>query len=281
MKSKDLYNNISRELQNVYDPPEAQSMAIILLEEYFELKRSDLLLDRDADTNAELDLKLLQAVNRIKNHEPIQYVLGKAHFYGRDFKVDYNVLIPRRETEELVHLIINENPNFRGSILDIGTGSGCIPITLDLEIPQSSVASIDISEGALGIAKRNANELKADIEFHQFDILSSDALPNQYDIIVSNPPYVTTTEKKLMRDNVLNHEPHLALFVADDDPLLFYNVIIKKATDALKQGGRLYFEINEQFGEELADRMKEYGFRNVIITKDMQGKDRIVSGSII
>jgi len=278
MKSKDLHNKIVDQLLNVYPREEAESIGAILLDGDCNVNQMDLLMDKDFDYNRHVEESISQAIKRLLKKEPIQYVLGKAHFYGRDFCVNPSVLIPRRETEELVHLVINDHPNFNGTILDIGTGSGCIPVTLKLELPNAQVEAIDISASALIIAKQNADTLEADIKFHEWDILSSDELPSNYDIIVSNPPYVMNREKAEMQSNVLEHEPDLALFVEDDDPLIFYNTITQKATKSLIKGGGLYFEINEQFGIEVANEMQSKGFVNVEVIKDMQGRDRIVKG---
>jgi len=278
MKSKDLHNKIVDQLLNVYPREEAESIGAILLDGDCNVNQMDLLMDKDFDYNRHVEESISQAIKRLLKKEPIQYVLGKAHFYGRDFSVNPSVLIPRRETEELVHLVINDHPNFNGTILDIGTGSGCIPVTLKLELPNAQVEAIDISASALIIAKQNADTLEADIKFHEWDILSSDELPSNYDIIVSNPPYVMNREKAEMQSNVLEHEPDLALFVEDDDPLIFYNTITQKATKSLIKGGGLYFEINEQFGIEVANEMQSKGFVNVEVIKDMQGRDRIVKG---
>jgi release factor glutamine methyltransferase len=280
MKSKDLYNKIVDQLTNTYVVEEAKSVAEILIEEYFELNKMDLLVNKEIKYGQREKEKVSNALKRLQRNEPIQYVLGKAHFYGRDFKVNPNVLIPRRETEELVYLIRQDHPNFDGRILDIGTGSGCIPITLKLEILNAKVDALDISKAALLTAKQNSDDHAAEINFLEWDILSVDELPKTYDIIVSNPPYVMHKEKELMKENVLDNEPHLALFVEDDEPLIFYKAIIEKATKSLSKGGFLYFEINEQFGNEVTKAMKEATFQNVKIIKDMQGRDRMVKGEI-
>ncbi len=255
---------------------EAKNISSMLLEEFYGISQTDFILNNSVKSYHRKEVE--EAINRLKHNEPIQYVLGKAHFYGRDFKVNPNVLIPRKETEELVDHIIKDHPNFGGRILDIGTGSGCIPITLSIELTDATVEAIDISQDALEIARENTKSLNTSIVFHQLDILSSEQLPNTYDIIVSNPPYVLDKEKALMQPNVLNHEPHLALFVEDETPLVFYKAIITKATHSLNPKGILYFEINEQFGNEVSEMMKSTRGGNTKIIKDMQGKDRIVKG---
>lgn len=280
MKSKDLYNKIVDQITNNYVLEEAQSIAAILLEGLCGMGQIDLLVNKEFDYEQELENNVSQAIERLKLNEPIQYILGKAHFYGRDFIVNPNVLIPRRETEELIHLILHDHPNFNGKILDIGTGSGCIPITLRLELPQAVVTSVDISAEAIKVASQNAIVLNAKVSFQEVNVLSASAFPDKYNIIVSNPPYVMEKEKKKMQENVLDHEPHLALFVEDDDPLIFYHDIIKKATESLNNKGKLYFEINEQFGNEVVSEMEQNNFQNVEVIKDMQGKDRIVKGQL-
>jgi release factor glutamine methyltransferase len=216
------------------------------------------------------------AFSQLLEKKPIQYILGEAPFYGREFKVNASVLIPRNETEELVHLIIKENKKLNLRILDIGTGSGCIPISLALEIPSSKTFALDISKEALEVAKDNAKKHEESIIFFQVDILNEDIPVKDLDIIVSNPPYVCESEKSLMHENVLNFEPHLALFVKDNDPLVFYKIIAKKAKSALKSSGKLYFEINEAFGEKVQYLLEEQGYREISIIQDLNNKDRIV-----
>ena len=280
MKTKELYNSITLDLMDVMDESDARSSARLLLEEITGLTQSQL-VTRDAlgltDRQKE---KLDEFIHRILDHEPIQYVIKKAHFYGRDYFVSPEVLIPRRETEELVYHIINDRPKANAHILDIGTGSGCIPITLKLELVKVSVEALDISQMALNVAKTNAKDLGASITFHEIDILNSQPLLGSYDIIVSNPPYVTYSEIPEMKDNVLDHEPHLALFVKNTKPLEFYDAIINKAKHSLNKGGKLYFEINEKFGKEVSDLLFDANFHGVQVIKDMQGKDRIVKASV-
>ncbi|EON75689.1 putative protoporphyrinogen oxidase [Lunatimonas lonarensis] len=239
------------------------------------LSRVDILLDRPI---SEVPLAYSEALEQVLAGVPIQYVLGEALFYGRTFLVDSNVLIPRRETEELVHWIIQAHPQSRLRVLDIGTGSGCIPITLALELQHPSVHALDISEHALGVAKKNAQRHHVAMAFHQLDVLNDALPPGGWDIIVSNPPYVTQREATSILPHVLDHEPHLALFVPDHAPLLFYAAITSKAMDSLVPGGMLYVEINESFGEETRQLFLETGLEKVEIKRDMQGKDRMVRG---
>ncbi|MDH5476160.1 MAG: peptide chain release factor N(5)-glutamine methyltransferase [Cyclobacteriaceae bacterium] len=278
MKTKELYNSISTELTSLYDEQEANSIAFLLLEAILGITKTDCIVNTTLHVSLMKDREIKVAIEKLLRHEPIQYVLGKADFYGREFVVDANVLIPRNETEELVQLIINENKASNLKIVDIGTGSGCIPISLYLALDNAEVEAVDISEAALAIAQQNASALDAHITFNHFDILSGTPLPNQYHIIVSNPPYVTQNEKTLMRPNVLNFEPHLALFVEDNDPLIFYNAIVQHSKHSLYNEGRLYFEINENLGVEVASIMENAGFKKTRIIQDLNGKDRIVTG---
>jgi release factor glutamine methyltransferase len=220
-------------------------------------------------------------IKRLLIHEPIQHIIGEVEFYGLPFDVDNNVLIPRPETEELVDLIIQQHDIKTPTILDIGTGSGCIPISLKYNIPESKIYATDVSEKALSVAKKNAKKNNVNITFFLADILTEDlkTLP-QFDIIVSNPPYVLESDKLQMSENVLNFDPHLALFVNDETPLLFYNRIVELSKHLLKPSGKLYFEIHEQFGCKVKLLMENHQFKNISIIKDMQSKERIVYGII-
>jgi release factor glutamine methyltransferase len=270
-----LFQDYSQKLQELYPKQEAESLVFWLFEAYLGKKRMDILKNESLDKEPS---GLTLALENLLEGMPIQYILGKAPFYGRGFVVSPAVLIPRNETEELVHLILKENPKQGLQILDIGTGSGCIPITLDLEMDDPKVYAIDISGEALEISKQNADLLQSKVEFRLMDILQEELPCGNLDIIVSNPPYVRHSEKDLMHTNVLAHEPHLALFVYDEDPLLFYRVIIQKAKKALKPGGKIYFEINEAFGKETKLLMENLGFEEVKILTDLNGKERMVSG---
>lgn len=274
MTIRDLYKSYKIQLSSIYSIEESGELGYWLLEHYLNIGRGDLLEHKEI---AQVPLALEQALHELLKQKPIQYILGKAPFYGREFKVNPAVLIPRNETEELVHLIIKENTIPNPAILDIGTGSGCIPITLDLEIPGARVAALDISIEALEIAKANATLLASTVEFYKIDILTQPIPVDNLDIIVSNPPYVKHSEKNLMHSNVLDHEPHLALFVFDDDPLLFYREIAIKAKKSLKCGGKLYFEINEALGEETKNLLLAQGYQQLRIHQDLNGKDRMVS----
>ncbi|SMD42560.1 release factor glutamine methyltransferase [Aquiflexum balticum DSM 16537] len=268
-----LFQSFSSRLQTIYSKQESESLVLWLFEEYLGKNRIDLFSNNVVES---IPIELENALKELLKGKPIQYVTGKAPFYGREFLVNSNVLIPRNETEELVHLIIKENKNSGLRILDIGTGSGCIPITLAMELNDAEVFGLDISDKALSVASRNAISLDAEVVFQKCDILNEEIPLKHLDIIVSNPPYVKISEKEMMHENVLKHEPHLALFVDDDDPLLFYKHIGKKAKKVLKPYGRLYFEINEALGNETVDILTEYGYTEVKILEDLNGKNRMV-----
>lgn len=275
MQIKKLFKEYSLRLQSLYSPQEAESLVLWLLDHYLGVKRLDILQEKEVNIPSELE----EAIMELLKGKPIQYILQAAPFYGRTFKVNPSVLIPRNETEELVHLIIQENKATGLKILDVGTGSGCIPITLALEMGRPEITAVDISEAALVLANANAEALGADssISFIVGDVLR-DAFPiRDLDIIVSNPPYVRESEKALMHPNVLNYEPHLALFVPEEDALIFYRRIAEEGVSALKQGGRLYFEINEAFGHQVVDMLSALGYKEVSLYKDLNDKDRIVS----
>jgi release factor glutamine methyltransferase len=273
--------HITTELQAIYDKDESRNIAFLLLAHLFGLTRSAILTDKHIDI---ADTSILQtAVDRLKEHEPIQYVTGTTEFMGRLFKVNSHVLIPRPETEELVSVIINENKQtIPNSILDIGTGSGCIAISLAAAWPQSEVTALDVSEEALQVAWSNAGNYVQNVKFMQANILDTSwqeaVIPMQLDIVVSNPPYVTHAEEPLMRRNVTGFEPHIALFVDDTDPLLFYRYIAKFCTRHLKRGGLCYLEINEQYGEQVKEVFLENLFSEALVLQDMFGKNRFVKG---
>jgi release factor glutamine methyltransferase len=282
MPSKEVFSYIVHSLQAVYEEREAQNVAFLLIAFLYQMKKRDILLNREISDSQYNEKNLDALVYRLQQHEPIQYVLGEAHFYGLNLIVTPAVLIPRPETEELVHLIIQENRHIASlSILDIGTGSGCIPITLSKYLKDAEIYAIDISQEALAIAQKNTQKNEARVIFHRFDILSSnlDTLP-LFDIIVSNPPYVRETEKNNMQANVLCYEPMQALFVPDNQPLLFYERIAQLASKKLRKGGKLYFEINENFGTQVADLLLSLHFKEVKVLRDLQGKNRIVKGNL-
>ena len=257
-----------------YSTEEAENLVNWLLEHHLGLRRVDMMHFWDEEHLPEA-LKL--DFEKLKAGEPIQYILGKGPFYGREFLVNEHTLIPRNETEELVHLIIKENPQSGLKILDIGTGTGCIPISLDLEMKSPEIYGIDISEKALEVARNNGELLKTNVSFLKCDILNGMPQVPELDILVSNPPYVPEAEKFEMHRNVLDFEPVLALFVPDQDPLLFYRVIGEKGKQLLKPGGKLYFEIHEKFGSEVAELLTSLGYQDVKLVRDLNGKERIAS----
>lgn len=258
-----------------YPAEEAENLINWLLEHHLGLRRVDMmhfLEEKDLPELLKLDFEKLKA------GEPIQYILGKGPFYGREFFANEYTLIPRNETEELVHLIIKENQKSGLKILDIGTGTGCIPISLALEMKSPEVYGIDISEKALEVARKNGELLKSNVSFLKCDILTEMPEVPELDVLVSNPPYVPEADKSEMHRNVLDFEPGLALFVPDEDPLLFYRVIGEKGKQLLKPGGKLYFEIYERFGSEIKNLLTGLGYQEVKVMKDLNGKERIVSG---
>jgi len=268
-------------LLEIYPENEIKSIVELIFEHFFKFSKQDLFLKSQETIDKSAEAKLDEILIRLKNHEPIQYIIGQTYFYNCIFKLNSKVLIPRQETEELVDWIISENKGFSNlKILDIGTGSGCISISLAKNIDKSNVTAFDISQSALKIAGENAILNNTIVNFIQKDILNpvKDKENQQFDIIVSNPPYVLFKEKAKMQRNVLDFEPGLALFVNDEDPLIFYKSIIKYSKMNLNQKGMLYFEINESYGNQVAQLLKENGFIDIIVKKDINGKNRMVSG---
>ncbi|WP_299523035.1 peptide chain release factor N(5)-glutamine methyltransferase [uncultured Lutibacter sp.] len=278
------------ELSDLYPETEIQSFFNILIEFKLRLSRVELALQSSLKfKNSELSF-FQKALINLKNQIPIQYIIGETEFYGLTFKVNKNVLIPRPETEDLVDWILKdyqlqiENYELKNSkikILDIGTGSGCIAISLAKNFPNAEVFAIDISSEAINTAKINARNNKVDIHFIEADVLTLSELPHKFDVIVSNPPYVRELEKEQMQTNVLANEPHVALFVKNDDPLLFYDKIAKLAKLYLNKTGHLYFEINEYLGDETVDLLKLKGFKNIQLKKDIFGVDRMTKATLI
>jgi len=274
---RELKIEFQNALRDVYPSEEVQSFFSILSEEYLKLTRIETVLKADALLSEENSTKFSEAIKLLQNHLPIQYIVGNTEFYGLVFKVNKYVLIPRPETEELVDWIIQDFKDKDAiNIIDIGTGSGCIPISLAHFLINASVSAIDVSEDALLVAKENAIQNNVIVNFLHKDILSCEQLSETYDIIVSNPPYVRISEKEAMQNNVLLHEPDIALFVENNNPLLFYEKIASLAQLYLKYNGFLYFEINEYLGDDMNLLLKEKGFVDIIVKKDMFGKDRMI-----
>lgn len=277
--AKALFQDIEGRLKGFLPAPEVPAHTYWIMEALFGVSRMSVITDKPLKISSSEKAGLEEVIMRLRSQEPIQYILGEAAFFGRMLQVNPAVLIPRPETEELVQLIISRHGKERAlKVLDVGTGSGCIAVSLALELTEAKVTGLDISEEALQVARSNAGSLNAaGMNFMRADILKDiPDLPLQ-DIIVSNPPYIRALEASKMAANVLDWEPHLALFIEDHDPLLFYRRISAMATSALAQGGNLYFEINEAFGGEVVKLLEEQGFFSVILHKDMQGKDRMVS----
>lgn len=285
------YQHLKNNLVNIYDAKEAANIAELVIEKISGLKRTERILNRQQILNDEQINILQKYLQELINHKPVQYVLNEAWFAGMKFFVDENVLIPRPETEELVEWIVHDaslsftNSNSRPvpllhgfTILDIGTGSGCIAIALKKKIKNADVFALDINEDVLKIAALNAQQNNADVNFFKTDILEHQTNINMplFDIIVSNPPYITKKESAEMNENVLAHEPHLALFVPDENPLLFYDAISDFSLSHLKENGRLYFEIHENFGNEVASLLQKKGYQSVEIKTDLQQKNRMV-----
>ena len=280
-------------LRNIQEEQEIESFFFILTEYLHNLKRVDLALNPNFElTEAEVE-KWNFILAELQQEKPIQYITGEAWFFGLRFEVNENTLIPRPETEELVDWILSSSITQHPTplaILDIGTGSGCIPISLKANLPQANVSAIDVSEKALEVAKRNATSNKVEINFFQTNILEVEDLsqlptsnfqpPTSIDIIVSNPPYVRNLEKEEIKKNVLDYEPHLALFVEDTDALLFYRKIAQLALKNLSPHGLLFFEINQYLGKETVELLENLGFKNIELKKDIYGNDRMIKCSI-
>jgi len=270
-----------QELSALYDAQEIESFFYLILECFHNKKRIDLALDPDMEMDAMHLLRWESVLAELKKEKPIQYILGETEFYGLPFLVNENTLIPRPETEELVEWIIKSTNYERQStklrILDIGTGSGCIAISLAKNIPNAEVFAIDVSEKALATANKNAEINKVEVNFVLKNILETEELGGQFEIIVSNPPYVRNLEKAEIKPNVLEYEPHLALFVEDTDALLFYRKITQLAQHNLSENGMLFFEINQYLGTETVELLVDLGFKNIELKKDIYGNNRMIS----
>lgn len=281
MSLKELREKFHTVLESIYDKNEVDSFFFILLEHYLGYNRIKLALEPEL-TISEKDRQLfLDALKALKHQQPIQYILGETEFFGIPLKVNEDVLIPRPETEELVAWIINDVSNLdKITILDIGTGSGCIAIALAKHLPNASVFALDVGATALKVAKTNAELNTVSIEFLEADILNFNHFTSEkFDIIVSNPPYVRQLEKPHMKANVLDNEPHLALFVTNEDPLQFYKAITKFAVNNLNNKGMLYFEINEYLGNEMTQLLEKYNFSDVLLKQDIFNKDRMIKAT--
>ncbi|WP_341221972.1 peptide chain release factor N(5)-glutamine methyltransferase [Polaribacter atrinae] len=279
-----FFNN---ELSATYPKTEIDSFFFLLIEAKLNLQRIDTVMKPNFLITDEILSELKSIIKRLQKEEPVQYILGETEFYGLPYKVNENTLIPRPETEELVEWVVNETPKLRTKnqdnnlkILDIGTGTGCIPISLAKNLKNVTISAIDVSTAALKVAQQNAILNNVAISFLEIDILKAEKLPQQYDIIVSNPPYVRELEKVEINNNVLQNEPHLALFVDDNNPLIFYKKIASLAKQHLTKNGLLFFEINQYLGKETIEMLQEQGFKNIELKKDFIGNDRMIKANI-
>jgi release factor glutamine methyltransferase len=278
MTTREAILHFNKELDGRFPDNELKSMIRIIFDDVMHYQQVDIIIHDDDQLPDFFQSRLEDIIDRLKHDEPIQYILGEARFHGRSFNVTKATLIPRPETEQLVDLIIDENKASDLRVLDIGTGSGCIAISLARDLKFPSISAIDISGEALKVAADNATRLKAKVNFEQCDILTATPKPDAFDIIVSNPPYVCDNERSAMSRNVLDYEPATALFVPDDDPLKFYKAIARYAATALSDGGRLYLEINRQFGEMTANLLND-DFIDVRILKDFCDNTRFVTAT--
>jgi release factor glutamine methyltransferase len=284
MKIKQYRTQFIKELSSLYDAYEAESFFYLILEDKHKLRQIDLALNHELAFTEEDFVVWDSLLAQLKKEVPIQYLLGKTNFYGLDFEVNENVLIPRPETEELVEWIISENKGIdrkeKIKILDIGTGSGCIAVSLAKNLPNADIYAIDVSKKAIETAKRNAIRNDVNVTFIFQDILQAEELKCKYDVIVSNPPYVRNLEKEEIKKNVLDYEPHLALFVDDNDALLFYRKIASLAQNNLLAKGQLYFEINQYLGKEMIELLGKMDFINIDLRKDIYDNDRMIKVNI-
>jgi release factor glutamine methyltransferase len=279
---KDIKLYLEKELIDIYPQFEINALSSIIIMTVLRVSRLHVFaMPQDPVTGKQVN-EIISICRELKNGKPLQYILGETSFYNCRIKVNPDVLIPRPETEELVDLIIRENRGFTGTILDAGTGSGCIAIALAVNLPGTKVTGIDINEGAIKISKENAILNKANVSFFMTDIFNpGPGSMNGFQIIVSNPPYIRESEKKDMAQNVLDYEPHTALFVPDSDPLVYYRAILTMAETTLIPEGKVYFEINEAMGETMVQLLEVSGYSGFKIVKDINGKERIIKGNKI
>jgi release factor glutamine methyltransferase len=276
---KDIRFYLSRELAGIYNEPEIRVIADILIKTVTGTTKLHDLYDKNYVITEKQAEKFWGIAEDLKTGRPIQYIIGETTFYNCAIKVNNSTLIPRSETEELVDLIIKENRDYKGEIIDIGSGSGCIAIALAVNLPSARVIGVEISDDAITIARENAVSNKANVSFVKGDIFSIDGeMLSKAGIIVSNPPYVRNSEKSQMNKNVIDFEPHLALFVSDSDPLIYYKAILKLADIILLPAGYLYFEINEAMGKPLVELFKAFDYAHIEIVLDINDKERIIKG---
>ena len=278
MTIKDIHQQILSGLKNFYPDQEVKNFSYLIFNSLFNYSMYQVHENFEKSVNESQYAKIKNIVEELKKYKPIQYIFKKTEFYNCVLKVSEDVLIPRPETEELVDWIIQDRPNDGIRIIDIGTGSGCIAIALAKNLPHTEVTAMDISQKAIKIARSNASENNVNINFFHGDIfnLTEKFQANQFDIMVSNPPYVRESEKASMKPNVLDWEPEISLFVKDEDPLIFYKEIIRRASESLVKKGHIFLEINEKFPEEIKNILRVYNFNSIEIRKDISGKSRMV-----
>jgi len=277
----ELSSGFKRELKEQYSLPELQNFLYLIFQNLMDLSKTDIHINPGKEIPDHFILKINKIINELKEYKPIQYILGETEFYGNNIKINQNTLIPRPETEELVRWILDETDGNRCKIIDIGTGSGCIAVALAKNNISAKVFASDNSEEALKVARENAGINNVDIIFFHFNINlpETSEILDRYDIIVSNPPYVTESEKRQMKRNVLKYEPHDALFVPDSDPLIFFRAILEFAKSKLQSGGNIFFEINERFGKQMIQLLEEFNYQDIILRKDINNKDRMIKGT--
>lgn len=276
---KDIRLYLSGELRGLYPEEEINALANIIIRTLPDIKKLHQIYDPLYSISRNESDRITSIISQLKKGKPVQYITGNTEFFNCIIKVTEATLIPRQETEELVDYVIKKNIGFSGSIVDFGTGSGCIAISLAKSLPGSSVTGTDISDEALAVAQKNALLNKVKVDFIQDDIFKPDRiLVFEPDIIISNPPYVRVSEKAYMNRNVLEYEPALALFVTDREPLIYYRAILRVAKKILQPGGKIYFEINEAFGNEMLDLLEEFNYTECKLIKDLNGRDRIIEG---
>lgn len=278
---KQAIKYIRQQLQNIYPAEEVQALIYLLLEKKHNMSKLDICMGKDKIFSTEERKEWEDIVKRLHNEEPVQYILNEAEFCGLCFKVTPDTLIPRPETAELVNWIIQDYSHLAPSVLDIGSGSGCIAISISAALPNAKVESWDISAAALDISRFNNEKAGTSVTFNQQDILSNYLPQRELDILVSNPPYITNSEKAEMSNNVLQWEPSTALFVSDKDPLIFYRAIAEYGCQSLKEYGSLYFEINRAYGNETVRLLEDMGYKNIILRKDLSGNDRMIKATFI
>lgn len=280
----DITAYIHESLKGIYPAEEVSALTRLIVEHVCDIPLYKLLLSKDTELSEPQRKKIADIVARLQSNEPIQYILQFSEFYGLSFQVSPSVLIPRPETEELVELILKDRKGLSSRILDVGTGSGCIALSLAYNLKEAEVTALDVSVKALAVARKNAERLQTPVNFLEVDILNdeqvAEKIPAGLDVIVSNPPYVPDSDKARMEKNVLDYEPSLALFVSDDNPLLFYKQIARVGREKLKKGGCVYVEIHSVLGKQTADVFRDNQYKNVELIRDLSGRDRIVKAEL-